>query len=78
MDKEPKEKTEEDVKKYREIKIVPGCVGWKVIVGCSEFYASTWNEVITALKDYFEEPGMIEAYYMLHDQRFSIDRWIQT
>lgn len=66
MDEEQKEV---EVKRYREIRIVPGIVGWKVIIGCSEFYVSSYEDVMDGLRRYFEDPSKAESYYMRKDQR---------
>jgi hypothetical protein len=59
-----------DHKRYRDLKIVPGIRGFKVSVGCTELYFTNYQELLEALRGYFEEPVVQEQRYLDHDLRY--------
>jgi hypothetical protein len=50
--------------KYREFRVTPGLVGFKVIVGCSELYFTDAKKMGKEIMRYLNNPDKVEKEYV--------------
>jgi hypothetical protein len=60
-------------KKYRDILITPGMVGFKVKIGCAELYYANPKTLLKDLVRYLREPDITTREFLSKDQRLIAD-----
>lgn len=58
--------------KYREFAVVPGVVGFKVVMGCKELYFGDVTALKDAIDKYLDDPDATQEEFLAKDQRSGI------